>query len=355
VPAFLRVGIDIPDLGHRHTERERPRFPYQRGDQREPLSPRFEARPPLPAGAGIETRHNNRSPQRSQRDANSGAMVAQSLKRETRLTVSGSRLAANREPETVARARDGQGKLARPPGELALAVHPVKIIAFISPILSSFLSQKPTSFCDKMAKQDSSQSIDEAILKSVRATKSAFTFSAKDFSRLGSSDAIRKALERLTKQNLLRRVRRGFYDRPRPHPLLGQTAPDPMDLVRQMMKNSSAQWQASGAYAANLLHLSEQVPSKIVILTDGVPRKIRLEKLMIEFRRAAPRYLLGGGGPAGLVFQALRYLGPKGITPEITTRLRRQLTPQDKADLDSIAMSTPAWMRPILREISEPV
>jgi hypothetical protein len=127
-----------------------------------------------------------------------------------------------------------------------------------------------------------------------------------------------------------------------------------MDLVRQMMKDSSAQWQASGAYAANLLRLSEQVPSKIVILTDGVPRKVRLDNLTIEFRRAAPRYLLGAGRPAGLLFQALRYLGSTGITPEIVNRLQSQLTPQDKADLDSIAMNTPAWMRPILREIAKP-
>ena len=206
-----------------------------------------------------------------------------------------------------------------------------------------------------MDRQETSQSIDEVILKSIRATKSAFTFSAKDFSKLGSPAAIRKSLERLSKRNLIRRVRRGYYDRPRPHPLLGQTVPDPMDLVRGMMKDSSAHWQASGAYAANLLHLTEQVPSKIVILTDGVPRKVRLENLTIEFRRAAPRYLLGGGKPAGLVFQALRYLGSSGITPQVVARLRRQLTAQDKANLNSIALSTPAWMRPILREITKPL
>ena len=30
----------------------------ERGDQREPFPTRFEARPPLPAGAGFETRHD---------------------------------------------------------------------------------------------------------------------------------------------------------------------------------------------------------------------------------------------------------------------------------------------------------
>ena len=49
------------------------------GDHREPSLPRFEARPPLPSGAGIETRHTKRSPQRSRRDAYSGAAAAQSF------------------------------------------------------------------------------------------------------------------------------------------------------------------------------------------------------------------------------------------------------------------------------------
>lgn len=198
------------------------------------------------------------------------------------------------------------------------------------------------------------QPIDEIILKSVRATKSASTFSAKDFSKLGNPAAVRKALERLSKRNLLRRVHRGFYDRPHAHPLLGQTAPDPMGLVRGMMKGSGAHWQASGAYAANLLHLSDQVPSKIVILTDGVPRKVRLGNLTLDFRRAAPRNLLGAGKPAGLVFQALRYLRPSGITPAIMARLQRELDPQTKAALKSFATNLPEWMRPIIEQIVKP-
>jgi hypothetical protein len=205
-----------------------------------------------------------------------------------------------------------------------------------------------------MLTHKTSQSIDYYILKSVRATKSASTFSAKHFLRLGNPPAIRKALERLTKRGALRRIRRGFYDRPRPHPLLGQTAPVPMDLVRGVMKDSGAQWQVSGAYAANLLHLSDQVPAKIVILTDGVPRKIPLGKLTLDFRRAAPRHLLGAGKPVGLVIQAIRHLGQNGMTPTVIARLRRQLDPATKADLLDLAPKLAAWMQPIVKQIVTP-
>jgi len=81
------------------------------------------------------------------------------------------------------------------------------------------------------------------------------------------------------------------------------------------MERSAAEWQFSGAAAANLLGLSEQVPSRWVVVTSGNPRKVRIGKTGVEFRHAAPRNLLGGGRPAGLVFQALRYLGARGVTP----------------------------------------
>lgn len=192
------------------------------------------------------------------------------------------------------------------------------------------------------------------IMRSVRATRGAKAFSARDFSHAGSPAAIRKALERLTKCGALRRVRRGFYDRPRPHPILGQTAPDPMELVRVIMRNSAAVWQVSGAYAANLLHLSEQVPARIVILTDGVPRKVQLEKLTLDFRRAAPRNLLGAGKPAGLVFQALRHLGKAHVSADLVARLQPQLDAATKADLAALAPQAPAWMRPHLKQITSP-
>ena len=46
-----------------------------------------------------------------------------------------------------------------------------------------------------------------------------------------------------------------------------------------------------GGYAANLLRLSEQLPARVVFLTDGKPRKTRIGRQMIELRRASPRMM----------------------------------------------------------------
>ena len=204
-----------------------------------------------------------------------------------------------------------------------------------------------------MKKGYAPQYTDRSILEAVKADKVGSAFSARDFLELGSHAAVRKALERLTKKGELRRIRRGFYDRPRPHPILGQTAPDPMELVRSVMKDTGAQWQVSGAYAANQLHLTEQVPAKIVIFTNGVPRKISLGKLTLDFRRAAPRNLIGAGTTAGLVFQALRYLGENHVTPEIVSRLRRDLDPATKKDLAKLTPQMAAWLRPVVQQITD--
>jgi Family of unknown function (DUF6088) len=192
----------------------------------------------------------------------------------------------------------------------------------------------------------------KSLLRSIMASKSALVFTSKDFGHLGSSVAIRKALERLVKRGDLSRVRRGAYYRPMPHPLLGKTAPDPMDLVRVILRDSGAQGQVSGAYAANLLNLSDQVPAKIVILTDGVSRKIPLGKLTLDFRRTVPRHLLGAGKPAGLVIQAIRYLRPTGITPAVIAGLRQRLGPSTKKDLVSLLPKLPVWMQPVVVQIA---
>lgn len=197
------------------------------------------------------------------------------------------------------------------------------------------------------------QPIDKAILRSMRAAPAASVFSPRRFADFGSSDAVRKALSRLVKAGKIRRIRRGLYDLPQPHPITGQTAPNIMATVGALMEGSHAQWQFTGAYAANALGLSDQVPAKIIILTDGIPRKVALGKLTLVFRRASPRNLLGAGRRAGLVIQALRYLKGSPEMPTHVARLRRDLDAATKKELAALARKLPAWMKPLAEGISQ--
>ncbi|MCW5554421.1 MAG: hypothetical protein KIS67_19955 [Verrucomicrobiae bacterium] len=201
--------------------------------------------------------------------------------------------------------------------------------------------------------QTTTQPIDKAILRSIRSRPPASVFAARHFADLGSQDAVRKALSRLVKAGKIRRIRRGLYDLPRSNPIIGQTAPDIMATVRALMDGSHAQWQFTGAYAANALGLSDQVPAKVIILTDGVPRRVALGKLMLVFRRAAPRNLLGAGTRAGLVIQALRYLHGSPDMPKHVAKLKKDLDARTKKDLAALTPKLPAWMRPLAQQITQ--
>lgn len=196
------------------------------------------------------------------------------------------------------------------------------------------------------------QSIDDKILRSIRAIDSASVFSTKDFLAFGKAPAIRQALGRLVRAGTLRRVRHGLYDLPRPHPLIGQTAPDPTGVVQTLMKDSGAQWQFTGAYAANLLGLSEQVPAQIEVLTSGVSRKVHLGRLTLVLRHASPRNLLGAGRPAGLVIQAVRHLRRDGLPVDRLDWLRSRLDAATRRELRSLVPDLPVWMQPIITRIA---
>ena len=131
------------------------------------------------------------------------------------------------------------------------------------------------------------QTIANRVLNRIRGSGADSVFSPNQFLDLGSRSAVGVVLHRLVKAKKIRRIRRGLYDLPRQHPIVGQTAPNIMATVRALMKGSQAKWQFTGAYAANALGLSDQVPAKIIIMTDGVPRKVSLGKLTLAFRRAA--------------------------------------------------------------------
>src|ERR1700733_15365655 len=95
-------------------------------------------------------------------------------------------------------------------------------------------------------------------------------FSAKDFLDLASRTMIDVTLAELSNEGKIRRVRRGLYDRPAVNPSLGGAlSPDIDEAARAIARKQRWNIVPDGAWAANLLGLSTQVPSKITYLTDG--------------------------------------------------------------------------------------
>lgn len=163
---------------------------------------------------------------------------------------------------------------------------------------------------------------------------------------LGNRAAVDQALSRLARRGQLLRVCRGVYMRP-VETRFGLHAPSPPKVIAAL----SALWGEtivpSGGAAANVLRLSTQVPIRMVYLTSGPSRKLRLSALIIELRHAPRWQLVAPGRPAGLAVRALASLGPHGIEESLDI-IKRTLSEGDLIELAGARAILPSW-------IAEPV
>ena len=113
--------------------------------------------------------------------------------------------------------------------------------------------------------------------------------------------------------------------------------------------------QPTGAYAANLLGLSDQVPAKVVFLTDGRSKRVRLGKLNIVLKQTSPRNMATAGRISGLVIQALRYLGEAHVNDDTVKGLDRELSADDRKQLSKDLAYAPAWIGDIMRRLAAKV
>src|SRR5260370_40722524 len=119
-------------------------------------------------------------------------------------------------------------------------------------------------------------------------------FMAKDFLDIATRGSIDMALTHLTRSGTIRRIRRGLYDKPKVNPSLGGTlSPDIDESARALARRHRWKIVPEGAWAANLLGLSTQVPAKIVYLSDGPTKEIPVGRRKIYFKHARPQALAG--------------------------------------------------------------
>jgi hypothetical protein len=198
-----------------------------------------------------------------------------------------------------------------------------------------------------------SSNLMDKLRRRVRAKGPGAVFGTADFLDLGSRAAVDQALSRLTKEGALRRLRRGVYDYPRVHEALGITlTPPPEEIAKALARGHKSELQVTGAQAANVLGLSEQVPARVVFLTDGATGIVQIGNQTIQLRHASPRNMQTAGKISGTVIQALRHLGKKKVTEEVIARLQSSLSAQEKKLIRQDLLFAPGWMQPILSSIT---
>ncbi len=168
-------------------------------------------------------------------------------------------------------------------------------------------------------------------------------FSAHDLLELGARETVNRALARLACGGQIRRLARGLYDLPRVHPRVGVLWPPANTVALALARRTGSRIKASGPLAANLLGLTTQVPARVVYLTDGPSRSVRVGRLQVTLRHAGRVDMLLPDTRAGLAIVALKYLGRDGATPEVLERLSAALEDADKALLQEVRPEIPGW------------
>jgi hypothetical protein len=197
------------------------------------------------------------------------------------------------------------------------------------------------------------QGIDNKVINRIYGHKRGWVFTPTHFSDLGSRDAVASALRRHRQAGRIRRLARGLYDYPRTDPELGVLTPSPEAVARALAGRDAVRLQPSGAYAANLLGLSTQIPMKIVYFTDGRSRTVKIGKKHIMLKQTTPRNMAPAGKISGLVIQALRHLGQRHVDDVVIAQLDRRLNLEDRIQLLKDIRFAPAWIADIMRRLGK--
>jgi hypothetical protein len=194
------------------------------------------------------------------------------------------------------------------------------------------------------------QSIEYKIFDKVKKRVRGTLIFPEDFYKTGSSEAVRLALHRLEKEKVITRVAQGIYVRPKESKYVGKVLPSAEEVANGIAKRDRVRTIPTGAYAMNVLGLSTQIPMKIVLLTDGSPREIKVGRRTIKFKKTAPKNLLAKGAISSLVIQALREIGKGKATERETEVILKHLGKEEPYRLEHDIKLAPEWIRIIMRK-----
>lgn len=169
-----------------------------------------------------------------------------------------------------------------------------------------------------------------------------------DFMELGNPEAIHMALSRLERQKLIQRLAKGIYQIPKHDPLIGPVVPSLEEIGKAIAERERVIIRPTGSHALNRLGISTQVPMKIVYLTNGSRRTIRIGKGTLHFKPTTPKKLAAENEIVFLAIQALISLGKDGVTDKIRETLQQRLSHVPPTTIRSDARNAP---RQVAREL----
>jgi hypothetical protein len=194
------------------------------------------------------------------------------------------------------------------------------------------------------------QSVEYKIERSIKAREAGSLLFPDDFAGKGSADSIRKALLVLKDKGLIKSVAHGIYVRPKMNAYIGEVLPSAEEVAQAIAKRDKIRLVPTGAYSLHALGLSTQIPLKLVFLTDGAARTIKVGKRTIKLKKTTPKNLMAKGKISSLVIQSLREIGKDKASPVELKQISKLLRKEDTQLLKHDIKLAPEWIKQIMKQ-----
>lgn len=192
------------------------------------------------------------------------------------------------------------------------------------------------------------ESVKIQVLNKAKKAKRGAIYFADSFKQVANAKAVNKTLERLTKAGELHRIATGIYVRPVEDDVIGTVMPGIDEVARAIARRDKAHIVPTGSYALYKLGLTTQVPLNAVYYTNASPRKVRIGRQTITFKRASAKNVAAVGEISKLAIQALRTIGKDNLTEDELEKIKTALKKEKPQHLAHDLQLAPEWIRKLL-------
>lgn len=177
-------------------------------------------------------------------------------------------------------------------------------------------------------------------------------FTTVDFADVIENSRVGVILSRLEEDGLIRRVIRGIYEKPVYNDFLKEyIAPSPSLVAEALARNFGWTIVPCGDTALNLLGLSTQVPAAWSYVSDGTYKEYTYDSTTIKFKRTTNKEISKLSYKTALVVQALKALGKDNINDVVISKLKNDLTDEEKENMLTEAKAATSWVYEYIKQI----
>lgn len=198
------------------------------------------------------------------------------------------------------------------------------------------------------------QSTEKEIERYISKRRRGEIYFTNDFLAFGSDGAVRIALMRLVNNRILLRLARGIFYYPIfDNELKINLLPSIETIAKALANRDKARIVPTGDYAKNKLGLSTQIPTNVVFLTDTTPRKVKIGKSNLTFKKASSKNFAYKSYITMLVTFAFSEIGKNNITEKDIAIVTPLLLKENKNKIERDLPLMAAWIRKIIKNITD--